>query len=1329
MKTKNLCIKITSLMLVCMLALYPLQSFARENIDLLSDNEASEINDIEMDESLPKSNQTDEVCDVKLFADDENAENLETEENDDYRDENGYITSTYGYTLKGDPYVDDREIYSFYGSAVYDLNGGTNGTPEMIEENRETSFYNMSDRFFFGEWDEEEESWITEGKINYAGYPELAGVEEFVKVGDYESAKNEYYLYYLQKERNGARPRNTVTNTASRIQAELLTKNFMYNHISGFTPLALFEVKPEPEWHSVDVTSTVSSNKGTMEELTFWVIATDKDGGMAEFASRETGETAPKLRVIVNGAQREYNPVADTYISAGANDGKYFGFEDTLKASESHTADEYMLVDANTNRVYIKFDVSDLKTSDTISAATLELYGSNTSDNGKNKETVVFYSADSAWDETLTNYKVPSLIFSYDQIDSWLWVGPGTRQVDWGSRYMEELLRFSGWFGNLVGMYNVTGDEKYAYTVLRILMDYLHVCGMHTRYMKDLDIGVRCSSITGPFMQLLESKYMTPDIFTAFMKYMWIEGNEFMQFFTSDMNWGVMERAGHYNIAVEFPEFTDSEKWIEDIRRCYKEVTENVLYDDGSCYELALGYVWTTVTSPISSYALPKQIGIENAPSPLDEETIEILDKLVEFMMFSSMPGYRDHQEGDSNSFANPMSGKFLEMYNLSGNQTLLYGATNGREGVKPDFTSCAWLGVGNKAAMRTDWDEDALYLYASVDGSQGNHGHADDCNVMVHAYGQYLLVDPLYGTYSGTNASYWLKSSEAHNVVTVNGNDHVSSDNVDITAWETNKNYDFVAMRSANAKGADNYERTVLFVKPGFWIVNDYLEPTNKDESNSYSQTWHFLPEANPEIDKNTKVISTNFNKANIKVVPVDADKFSNAGLKSGWASSGMGSISQADYGAYEKRLSGNAVFNTILYPEKIGEASEIRTETIKVGGLSESQASAYDLYITNTKTGATQRYQYYQRHDEAKEGTYTVGSLVTDASLLLAELDSNGKAINIIARDASYISNKDTGKIVWQSDTPVQDLSVKYEGNMFFVDSSGIDSDFLADRNVFVSKPHNDIEMVFVNNEKTNFETTANYIYFGIAPNDDEEESEDESTQGGSSRPSGSSNGGSSGGKIHGSSGTAFISSPSVPVTPVIPPSNNENKVLMNDEMKAEIKGHWAENEITNLFEKGIIKGVSDTSVGADASITRAEFITLLIRTLNIDPVEYRGTFDDVTEGQWYADYLQAAFDNGIMHGSDGNALPENLITREEMAKLICTSAEKLSLSLTSADLSGYDDFDKISPWAIEYVEKVVASKIMTGRTNVAFCPTENALRAEAFVLIYRLLDSTKK
>jgi hypothetical protein len=55
-------------------------------------------------------------------------------------------------------------------------------------------------------------------------------------------------------------------------------------------------------------------------------------------------------------------------------------------------------------------------------------------------------------------------------------------------------------------------------------------------------------------------------------------------------------------------------------------------------------------------------------------------------------------------------------------------------------------------------------------------------------------------------------------------------------------------------------------------------------------------------------------------------------------------------------------------------------------------------------------------------------------------------------------------------------------------------------------------------------------------------------------------------------------------------------------------DIAGHWAEQTIIRLVEKGVIKGYPDGTIRPDDIITRGEFAALLARNLELDTTEAR-------------------------------------------------------------------------------------------------------------------------
>jgi hypothetical protein len=68
-------------------------------------------------------------------------------------------------------------------------------------------------------------------------------------------------------------------------------------------------------------------------------------------------------------------------------------------------------------------------------------------------------------------------------------------------------------------------------------------------------------------------------------------------------------------------------------------------------------------------------------------------------------------------------------------------------------------------------------------------------------------------------------------------------------------------------------------------------------------------------------------------------------------------------------------------------------------------------------------------------------------------------------------------------------------------------------------------------------------------------------------------------------------------------------------------------------------------------------------------------------------------------------------------------------LDMTLSDADaaelLAGFNDAAVISPWACSQVALAVRDGLMIGRESGQFMPLDNATRAEATVVLYRVLQ----
>lgn len=179
-------------------------------------------------------------------------------------------------------------------------------------------------------------------------------------------------------------------------------------------------------------------------------------------------------------------------------------------------------------------------------------------------------------------------------------------------------------------------------------------------------------------------------------------------------------------------------------------------------------------------------------------------------------------------------------------------------------------------------------------------------------------------------------------------------------------------------------------------------------------------------------------------------------------------------------------------------------------------------------------------------------------------------------------------------------------------------------------------------------------------------------------------------------------------------------------NKEFKDVPKDFWAYDVINVLASRHIIKGMDDDNFAPNAKITRAQFAALMIRALGIEEKPYKGEFEDVKEGAWYANAIEAAYQEGIMLGDGKKMRPDDPITREEMAAVIMRVYSKLTgYKEENIGNTTFGDNNKISQWARNVVANAVKLGIVKGYEDNTFKPKGNATKAEAAAMLYRILE----
>ena len=178
---------------------------------------------------------------------------------------------------------------------------------------------------------------------------------------------------------------------------------------------------------------------------------------------------------------------------------------------------------------------------------------------------------------------------------------------------------------------------------------------------------------------------------------------------------------------------------------------------------------------------------------------------------------------------------------------------------------------------------------------------------------------------------------------------------------------------------------------------------------------------------------------------------------------------------------------------------------------------------------------------------------------------------------------------------------------------------------------------------------------------------------------------------------------------------------------------KGHWAEETIKKLAEQGVITGYPDRLVHPDEIISRAEFATLLARTLTekINPQEDDELFTDI-DGHWAEENIRYLVEQKIIVADDyknKEFKPNEPITRLEMVKMLVRA---LGDHCHSEDCLCDLDFTDIS--LLEKEDKMylcIGNKhfIINGYPDKTAKPNDDATRGEAFEMIDKAEDAKDK
>lgn len=188
-----------------------------------------------------------------------------------------------------------------------------------------------------------------------------------------------------------------------------------------------------------------------------------------------------------------------------------------------------------------------------------------------------------------------------------------------------------------------------------------------------------------------------------------------------------------------------------------------------------------------------------------------------------------------------------------------------------------------------------------------------------------------------------------------------------------------------------------------------------------------------------------------------------------------------------------------------------------------------------------------------------------------------------------------------------------------------------------------------------------------------------------------------------------------------------------------------HWAAAFIAELASAGVLNGTGAGNFEPERSMTRAEYVTALLRTRGfdleaqaaVDPTfggSGYGTgsavFKDVEADDWFRPYAVLAYRLAITEGSNGDFVPDKVVTREDIAVMAARAAgwEPEARALTKAEVQTalsqrFSDWQRIAAADRAFVAVAAAEGVVEGLPDGTFSPAGTATRAEVATILSRL------
>lgn len=452
--------------------------------------------------------------------------------------------------------------------------------------------------------------------------------------------------------------------------------------------------------------------------------------------------------------------------------------------------------------------------------------------------------------------------------------------IDWEWTWA---LNRHGWWPQLASAYLATRDERYMRELDMLIRTWV---GGHPPTVEDhsawrtIEAGIRTFSAWPYILSAMKiSPSITREAWLYYLRSI-ADHAEFLLAHPKGGNWLLMETNGVLTCGLIFPEFKRAGEWVSAAIAKLEHEMEGQVHPDGSQVEYSTHYHFVCIRNFEEPLVKVERAQARGAKFGFSEAYRQRLIAMWENVMYLMRPdGYQPMFNDADNLHVAPMLAAAGERYNRP---DFIYVATNGAQGKPPADLSHRFPWV-RRAVMRSGYDEDAYYAILETAPFGYGHQHEDTLTFELHAHRQRLVGTMGRYTYARVPLRAYLISSEAHNVILVDGQ---GQDQHSLIFPSGGKVRPEVWMAQAETRdpwistpaldiaygsysgpwtgGLERitWERWLAFHKPAenspaFWVVCDRLQGAGEHE---LTFLLHFFPGSNLTVDQDAGRFRTRF-------------------------------------------------------------------------------------------------------------------------------------------------------------------------------------------------------------------------------------------------------------------------------------------------------------------------------------------------------------------------------------------------------------------------------------------------------------------------------------